>query len=90
MLPDETLRQETRQFTALNRWLLIMLLAVTVSGAALLQVPHPSANVGWLLVWLDRGSRLLLIFFVLLPLAMTMALIWKTKEVILDAVFGAR
>jgi len=90
MLPDETLRQETRQFTALNRWLLVMLLAVTVSAAALLQVPHPSANVGWLLVWLDRGSRLLLIFFVLLPLAMTMALIWKTKEVILDAVFGAR
>ena len=33
---------------------------------------------------------LLLIFFILLPLAMTMALIWKTKEVILDAVFGER
>ena len=26
MLPDETLRQETRQFTALNRWLLVGLL----------------------------------------------------------------
>jgi len=90
MLPDETLRQETRQFTALNRWLLVILLAVTVVATALLQLPHPSAQVGHLLVWLNRGSRLLLIFFVLLPLAMTMALIWKTKEVILDAVFGAR
>ena len=39
---------------------------------------------------LVRASSLLLIFFILLPLAMTMALIWKTKEVILDAVFGAR
>ena len=28
--------------------------------------------------------------FVLLPLAMTMALIWKTKEVILDSVFRAK
>ena len=26
----------------------------------------------------------------LLPLAMTMALLWKTKEVILDSVFGAK
>jgi len=25
---------------------------------------------------------------ILLPLAMTMALLWKTKEVILDSVFG--
>jgi hypothetical protein len=33
---------------------------------------------------------LALVFFVLLPLAMTMALIWKTKEVILDAMLGAR
>jgi hypothetical protein len=43
-----------------------------------------------MLILLDRFSDLLLIFFMLLPLAMTMALIWKTKEVILDAVFGAR
>jgi hypothetical protein len=30
-----------------------------------------------------------MVFLVLLPLAMTMALIWKIKEVILDSVFGA-
>jgi hypothetical protein len=29
-----------------------------------------------------------LLLFVLPPLAMTMALLWKTKEVILDNVFG--
>jgi heme/copper-type cytochrome/quinol oxidase subunit 4 len=38
----------------------------------------------------DRGGFWLLILFTLLPLAMTMALIWKTKEVILDSVFGAK
>ena len=55
-----------------------------------MQLPHPSPPVGKVLIWVNRASNLLLIFFILLPLAMTMALIWKTKEVILDAVFGAR
>ena len=39
---------------------------------------------------LERGSLWFLILLVLLPLAMTMALLWKTKEVILDNVFGAK
>ncbi len=90
MLPDETLRSETRQFTTLNRWLLVALLFFAIGFTCLMQFPHPSPQVGRVLVWLNRASDLLLIFFILLPLAMTMALIWKTKEVILDAVFGAR
>ena len=90
MLPDETLRSETRQFTAFNRWLLVGLLLLGMGIAALLQIPHPSPPVGRILIWANRAGDLLLIFFILLPLAMTMALIWKTKEVILDAVFGAR
>jgi len=90
MLPDETLRSETRQFTALNRWLLVLLLFFAIVFISLLQFPHPSPAVGSALIWLNRASGLLLIFFILLPLAMTMALIWKTKEVILDAVFGSR
>ena len=90
MLPDETLRHETRQFTALNRWLLVVLLFLSIAILWLTQTPHPSLPVGKLLVWASRFSNLLLIFFILLPLAMTMALLWKTKEVILDAVFGSR
>lgn len=90
MLPDETLRQETRQFTALNRWLLVLLLLFSVAFIWLTNMPHPVLPVGKLISLTGRLSNLLLIFFILLPLAMTMALIWKTKEVILDAVFGAR
>ena len=90
MLPDETLRQETRQFTALNRWLLVLLLFFCIGFLWLTQVPHPALPVGRLLSLAVRFSSLVLIFFILLPLAMTMALIWKTKEVILDAVFGTR
>jgi len=90
MLPDETLRHETRQFTALNRWLLVALLFFSIGFVSLMSFGQPPPRLGRVLVWLDRFSGLLLIFFMLLPLAMTMALIWKTKEVILDAVFGAR
>ena len=90
MLPDETLRQETRQFTAMNRWLLVGLLFFCIAFIVFSQLPHPSLPAGRVLIWLNRASGLLLVFFILLPLAMTMALIWKTKEVILDAVFGAR
>lgn len=90
MLPDETLRIETRQFTALNRWLLVALFFFALAFISLVQFPQSVLPVGQLVVWLNRASSLLLIFFILLPLAMTMALIWKTKEVILDAVFGSR
>lgn len=90
LLPDETLRQETRQFTALNRSLLITLLLLAGAYLGLRQIPQPSSGVNLLLVWIEHGGFWLLVFFALLPLAMTMALLWKTKEVILDGVFGAR
>jgi hypothetical protein len=90
MLPDETLRQETRQFTALNRWLLVFLLFFAMAFAWLSNVPHEHLPLGFLVKWAGHLGALLLVFFILLPLAMTMTLIWKTKEVILEAVFGPR
>jgi hypothetical protein len=39
---------------------------------------------------MEHGGFWVLVFFALLPLAMTMALLWKIKEVILDGVFGNR
>lgn len=89
MLPDEALRQETRQFTALNVNLVgaTFVLALTYYGLAhwrSLPLYFPA-----LLVLLERGFWLPL-FLVLLPLAMTMALLWKTKEVILENVFSPK
>ncbi len=90
MLPDETLRLEVKQFTVLN----LNLLLATVLFAALYFGP---GRFHTLPLWLgtvervlDRGSLWFLIPLVLLPLAMTMALLWKTKQVILDSVFGAK
>jgi len=89
MLPDETLRSETRQFTALNQNLLAALLIITAVYVGLKQIPELPGLLETLSHWADSSSFIALTFLVLLPLAMTMALIWKTKEVILDNVFGS-
>lgn len=96
MLPDEALRQETRQFTVVNLVLLLAIFALAVLNIAMRVHPLPLWLNQPLPVWLgtvvavvEQGSFWFLILAVLLPLAMTMALIWKTKEVILENVFGA-
>jgi hypothetical protein len=90
MLPAETLRHEMRLFTALNCWLIVGLLFLCIAYTVLLHASRLPLEPGMLLVWLNRLGLWTFIFFALLPLAMTMALIWKTKEIILDSVFGAR
>lgn len=90
MLPDETLRHETLLFTALNRWLLVGLLFLGVAFVVFLHSARWQLALGNFSGWLNLLGFWALTLFALLPLAMTMALIWKTKEVILDSVFGAR
>jgi hypothetical protein len=97
MLPDETLRQETRQFTVLNRWLLVGWVAFLAASIAIPQILdlrrqfHLPENFDpRILSLLQHAETAVLLFLGLAPLAITMALIWKTKETILDSVFGAR
>jgi len=90
MLPDETLRYETRQFTSVNQILLLLLLAYVGLRIVVARIPHLPAQFAPLLNLWDRAGLLLLGLLGLLPLAITMALIWKTKEVILDSVFGVK
>jgi hypothetical protein len=90
MLPDETLRLETKQFTTLNLNLLFatFLLALAYVGLGLFHTLP--LWLGVIVSVMERSSLWFLIVLVLLPLAMTMALLWKTKEVILDNVFSAK
>jgi len=90
MLPDETLRHETRQFTSLNRILLVALLIVVSVYIFLQQMPGLPMPLLILLASLQRFSQSTVLLLVLLPISMTMALLWKTKEVILDSVFNQR
>jgi hypothetical protein len=88
MLPDENLRQETRHFTILNRLLVLGILVFGGVFAILLHHPKFLFMLGNYSVSVAPAGLWVLLFLVLLPLAVTMALIWKIKQVILDSVFG--
>lgn len=89
MLPDETLRLEARLFTNLD---LYLLLGTVLLGAGWVGLSHLKALPAWWLPFEDLAMRagiLLLLLLTLLPLALTMALIWKIKETILASVFAS-
>ena len=91
MLPDEMLRHDMNQCTAVNRWLLVIFTSfVALCIFCALQFPNLPQQLGpvqwFLFVRLNVALALLL---GVSPLAVTMGLLWKTKEVILDGVFRA-
>lgn len=90
MLPDETLRHETKEFTAFNRWLLVLWLVCAAASIVALEFNLQTRFDQTIWVWIERARDTILLFLGLTPLAITMALIWKTKEVIFNGVFGAR
>ncbi len=90
MLPDETLRQETRQFTVLNRSLLVLLLLLVAAYVFVLQMPGLAERLSPWLIRFQQVGYWPLFLLALLPLSLTMALLWKTKEVILDSAFTPR
>lgn len=89
MLPDETLRTETRFFTSFNLYLLVAVLAFAGLYLALVQAHTLPTVLVDILRALMNQRQWLVVFLILLPLAMTMTLIWKIKEVVLTSVFEA-
>ena len=90
MLPDETLRTETRVFGNLN---ISVLTAIIVLGAMFYlarQFEHLPLYIRNLLFIMEVLRLWLFVFLVLLPIATTMTLIWKIKEVIFSSVFWAQ
>lgn len=88
MLPDETLRVETKVFTSLNATLLVLIPALLAAYLALAQARSLPLYVIALLELVEPLSQWLLLFLILLPTSITMSLIWKIKEAILASVFG--
>lgn len=86
MLPDETVRMETRLFGAMNLNLLCGTLALAAAYAILQQINVLPHFVVQMLRAVDVSRFWLLIFLILLPVAMTMTLIWKIKEVIFQSI----
>jgi hypothetical protein len=90
MLPDEALRHETLLFTRMNAVLVAFDLALVAAQCAVFYLKLPVDRLGRWQVVLERASHWSLWFFVLLTVAVTMGLIWKTKEVIFQSVFGGK
>jgi hypothetical protein len=90
MLPDETLRYETHFFSSMNRYLVLITVGLLAAyGIALYLDPMPQLF-ALALRFLDSLHLGLLILLVLLPISITMALLWKIKEVILAGVFSSQ
>jgi hypothetical protein len=92
MLPDETLRGETKVFTRLNQVILLLIILSLPFYFLLRETSKLPRFVVDLLLLVNSAGPMLqlmfLMFFILLPVAMTMALLWKTKEVIMTGVFS--
>lgn len=92
MLPDETLRADTRFFTRLNLTLMLTAL-VLVGGYHLLAELKSLPQAVIELLEIGQTARIrfaLMVVLVLLPVSMTMSLVWKTRDVVLGSVFGSR
>ena len=72
----------------MNAVLLILIPAFLGVYFTLTQVRHPPLSVGVMLRVMEPVSQWILLFLILLPVAITMSLIWKIKEAILASVFG--
>ncbi len=88
MIPDETVRSETSLFAAFNLWLLgFVFVAVSAWFAARawhgLEVTAPRY-----LTALRLRTAGALLFLTIVPLALTMALFWKIKEVVFAGIFS--
>jgi hypothetical protein len=87
MIPDENLRAETAVFGAFNIWLLTVVFAALTLWFAAWRWPGLAFSVRlWLAALRGRGLWVIL-FLTTVPLALTMALLWKIKEVVLAGIF---
>ena len=87
MLPDEMLRVETRTFSAINTWMFSAALASLSIYLVLTDfrgAPHP---MGRHFFDLPAIGEWLLLFATLMPVAVTLALLWKIKEAIFTSFF---
>lgn len=90
MLPDETVRLETRFFGAMNLNILCALVGLSALYLILQQIDTLPDFLVSILKAMELSRVWLSLFMILLPTAMTMTLIWKIKEVIFASVFAHR
>ncbi len=87
MLPDQTLRHETRAFTTLNTWMLAGGLAALAIYLKLTNFQGAVRPIHRQLIDFYAIGEWLILFLTLMPVAVTLALLWKIKEAIFTSFF---
>jgi hypothetical protein len=87
MLPDENLRAETKMFTAFNIALFLAAFIGLAVYFGLAQAQVLPGAIGRIITGDNPRGLWLILFLSLLPLAMTLAILWKIKEVIFLSIF---
>ena len=87
MLPDETLRADTRLFSRVNRAVLGGLVFAVCVIYGLLQFESLPGTLRLMLLTIDYERRWVFLFLLILPVALTMTLLWKIKDTIFQSVF---
>jgi hypothetical protein len=89
MLPDEGLRVETKMFTTFNIALFLAVFIGLAVGLGLAQAHLLPRAIGRMITGDNPRGLWLILFTGLMPLAMTLAILWKIKEVIFMSIFAA-
>jgi hypothetical protein len=89
MVPDDILRSETFMFASFNTLVLNTVLGCYGVFLLLCQIPSLPYALHRVIALIGAEGLWVATFLTLMPVAMTMFLIWKIKEVIFSSVFDA-
>lgn len=86
MIPDDTLQHDTELFTGLNRRMLSLMAILVLAYHAFWFIPSVPAPAYYILRTIEAFKPWLVVFMVVMPVALTMTMVWKIKETLLDQV----
>ncbi|MCS1407723.1 MAG: hypothetical protein M2R45_00883 [Verrucomicrobia subdivision 3 bacterium] len=89
MLPDESLRNDAKVFTRLNRAILGIVALLSLGYLAMIRIGMVPAFLHRPIEILETVRSWLAISLLLMPVAMTMTLTWKVKELVVGGVFNS-
>jgi hypothetical protein len=88
MLPDKTLRLDAKNYGDLNQYMFLLLLIILFLAYLDNFFKDLPGTVSEFLITVSRFHQWIITVVIVIPLAMTMALLWKTRETILTNIFN--
>lgn len=82
--------QEAKLFAGVNRWLLTNTLVVTILFFIVYRLRSLPSSIANFVGVIDQAGLFIALFLIVLPLALTMTIVWKLKEAVLEALVSGR